>query len=268
VKPSPKAAAFLQALGEPSRIPAFHSNFSGLPWASAWLFIETMHWPKPIGSPVLESLPYAIESSRDVHTHYDKIVEVASWMAYEELPMPEFALPFALARAIQRCHRSHFGLRFHRYAFTNLTPTSNSSGLRRTALSDSDAEFACSSAPWIRRSILDATISPRSPRRTKQDLQANIEMPMLDESSPSSTRSAKSWRQIRRPFHNFVRSCSPKLYDNGNGLIDRLVKEFPLQRCQLLDGHEIKFYKLPQLGIWMLYATMHPPASSASRPER
>ena len=58
---------------------------------------ETMHWPKDIGSPVLESLRYAIESSRDVHTNYDKLVEVASWMAYEELPMPEYALPFGLA---------------------------------------------------------------------------------------------------------------------------------------------------------------------------
>jgi len=38
----------------------------------------TMHWPKDIGSPVLDSLHYAIESSRDVRTNYDKIVEVAS----------------------------------------------------------------------------------------------------------------------------------------------------------------------------------------------
>ncbi|HKE09557.1 MAG TPA: hypothetical protein VKB48_17125, partial [Candidatus Acidoferrum sp.] len=58
---------------------------------------EIMHWPKPNGSPVLESLRYAIETSRDVGTNYDKVVEVASWMAYEELPMPEYALPFGLS---------------------------------------------------------------------------------------------------------------------------------------------------------------------------
>jgi hypothetical protein len=56
-----------------------------------------MHWPKLAGSPVLDSLRYAIESSRDVRTNYDKIVEVASWMAYEELPIPEFALPHGIA---------------------------------------------------------------------------------------------------------------------------------------------------------------------------
>ena len=39
-----------------------------------------LRWPKPIGSPVLESIRPAIEHSRDVFTHVDKIVEVAEWM--------------------------------------------------------------------------------------------------------------------------------------------------------------------------------------------
>ena len=46
-------------------------------------------------------------------------------------------------------------------------------------------------------------------------------------------------------------SCPPRLYDNGNGLIDRLAKEFPrFNDVSQYDGHTIKFYKLPQLGIW------------------
>src|ERR1700739_132933 len=52
-----------------------------------------MVWPKSTGSPVLDSVRSAVESSRDVHTNHEKIVEVASWMSYEELPLPEFALP-------------------------------------------------------------------------------------------------------------------------------------------------------------------------------
>jgi hypothetical protein len=36
------------------------------------------------------------------------------------------------------------------------------------------------------------------------------------------------------------------------------VKEFPrFNDVSMLDGHEIKFYKLPQLGVWMLYSTLH-----------
>jgi hypothetical protein len=58
-------------------------------------------------------------------------------------------------------------------------------------------------------------------------------------------------------FHNFVKSCSPRLYDNGTGLIDRLVKEFPrFNDVSPYDGETIKIYKLPQLGIWLAYAAL------------
>jgi hypothetical protein len=36
------------------------------------------------------------------------------------------------------------------------------------------------------------------------------------------------------------------------------VKEFPrFNDVSMLEGHEIRFYKLAQLGVWMLYATLH-----------
>ena len=59
---------------------------------------NVIRWPLPIGSPVLDSLAPAIENSRDVHTSVEKIVEVAGWMAYEDLPMPEFSLPFGVGK--------------------------------------------------------------------------------------------------------------------------------------------------------------------------
>jgi hypothetical protein len=47
------------------------------------------------------------------------------------------------------------------------------------------------------------------------------------------------------------------LYDNGNGLIDRLVSEFPrFNDVSDYDGHTIKIYKLPQLAIWFLYTSL------------
>ena len=58
-------------------------------------------------------------------------------------------------------------------------------------------------------------------------------------------------------FHNFIRSCPPRLYDNGNGLVERLAKEFPrFNDVSPYDGHTIKFYKLPQLGLWFCYSTL------------
>lgn len=223
-----------------------------------------MHWPKPIGSPVLESLPYAIESSRDVHTHYDKIVEVASWMAYEELPMPEFALPFGISQGDPN-DAIDFILVSDSIdtAFTNFdTHVKFQVDYAGQHWSDSDAEFAC-----LKRAmdqgvpILDGSYLAKVTRdELNKIFQANIEMPMLDEKLGVLHQVGKVLAdKYDGHFHNFVRFCSPKLYDNGNGLIDRLVREFPrFNDVSLLDGHEIKFYKLPQLGIWMLYATMHP----------
>jgi hypothetical protein len=225
--------------------------------------LETMHWPKPIGSPVLDSLRYAIESSKDVTTHYNKIVEVASWMAYEELPMPEYALPFGLGAG-----DPNQAIDFVLVADTIDTAFTDFSKHEKFQIdyagqhwSDSEAEFAC-----LKRAmdngvpILDGKYLAKITRaELNRIFEGNIEMPMLDEKLAVLHDVGKVLgEKYDGKFHKFVASCSPRLYDSGNGLIDRMVTEFPrFNDVSMLDGHEIKFYKLPQLGIWMLYANLH-----------
>ena len=55
-----------------------------------------LRWPKLKGGPVLTSIRPVIERSRNVQTDLRKISEVANWMAYEELPIPDYALPFGI----------------------------------------------------------------------------------------------------------------------------------------------------------------------------
>jgi Potential Queuosine, Q, salvage protein family len=224
---------------------------------------EIMHWPKPIGSPVLESLRYAIESSHDVHTNYEKLVEVASWMAYEELPMPEYALPFGLSQG-----DPNVAIDFVMVADCIDTAFTDFARHEKFQVdfagqhwSDSEAEFAC-----IKRAMdngvpfLDGHYLAKMTRaELNKVFEGNIEMPMLDEKLEVLHQVGKVLSEkYDGKFHNFVHSCPPKLYDNGKGLIERLVVEFPrFNDVSMLDGHEIKFYKLPQLGIWMLYATLH-----------
>jgi hypothetical protein len=257
---------FLQALaGTFAAFPANRANFSVAASAlPARPFPpETMHWPKPIGSPVLESLGYAIESSRDVHTHYDKVVEVASWMAYEELPMPEFALPFGVGQG-----DPNEAIDFIMVAdsidtaFTNFdTHTKFHVDYAGQHWSDSEAEFACLKRALDQGApILDGKYLVTITRAELDKIfQGNIEMPMLDEKLAVLHQVGKVLAEkYDRRFHKFVQACSPKLYDHGNGLIDRLGTEFPrFDDVSMLDGHEIKFYKLAQLGIWMLYSTLH-----------
>src|SRR5947209_824961 len=54
---------------------------------------SSIRWPSLSGSPVLDSLHPVIEHSRDVQTHVHQIQQVAAWMAFEELPMPDYSLP-------------------------------------------------------------------------------------------------------------------------------------------------------------------------------
>ncbi len=56
-------------------------------------------------------------------------------------------------------------------------------------------------------------------------------------------------------FHTFVKAGPPRLYAQGKGLVDRLVVEFPrFNDVSRYDGHEVKIFKLAQLGYWGLYS--------------
>jgi hypothetical protein len=220
---------------------------------------KTLRWPQPIGSPVLDSLRPVIENSREVTTHCDKIVEVARWMAYEELPMPKIAVPFGLDKTPDLAIDFVMVGNAIDTAFTDFkTHVKFQIDYAGEHLSDADAMFGC-----LKRAldhnipVLDGTFLASITRKDMERIFAgNIEMPMLDEKMEvfHQVGQALAAKYCGR-FRNFIRSCPPRLYDNGNGLIDRLVKEFPRYRdVSTYDGQEVKFYKLSQLGCWGLYS--------------
>jgi hypothetical protein len=222
-----------------------------------------VRWPLLTGSPVLDSLRPVIEKSRDVRTNVDKIVEVAGWMGYEELPLPAFTLPLGVG-AGDGNEAIDFILIADSIdtAFTDFTTHEKFQvDFAGQHWSDSDAEFAClKRALDVGIPILDGKFLSKVSRAELDSIFAgNIKMPMLDEKLEvlHQVGSVLTDKYEGR-FHKFVHACSPRLYDRGNGIIERLVKEFPrFNDVSQFEGHEIKFYKLAQLGVWMLYATLH-----------
>jgi len=221
---------------------------------------SAVRWPKLAGSPVLDSLHPVIEHSRDVRTHVDKVAEAAGWMAYEELPMPDYQMPFGVGSADDAID---FILTADCVdtAFTDFsTHVKFQVDYAGRHWSDSDVLFAC-----MKRAIdngipiLDGKFLSRVTRPELERIFAgNIELPMLDEKM-------QVWRQVGAVlaekydgrFHNFVKSCPPRLYDGGAGIIDRMVREFPrFNDISQYGDATIKFYKLPQLGIWFVYSTL------------
>jgi hypothetical protein len=216
-------------------------------------------WPKLVGSPVLDSLRPVIEKSRDVKTHYEKVREAASWMAYEDLPLPKIAVPYGLDKTPDVAIDFIMVGNAIDSAFTDFkTHVKFQTDYLGERTSDADAMMAC-----LKRAmdngipILDGKFLARVTRAELDKIfSGNIEMPMLDEKMEvfHQVGGVLAVKYDRR-FRNFIKSCPPRLYDNGKGLIDRLVSEFPRYNdVSKYDGHEIKIYKLAQLGAWGMYS--------------
>ena len=223
---------------------------------------STLPWPRANGSPVIESLRPVIEKSRDVRTNYDKVKEVASWMAYEELPLPNLAVPFGMEKTPDVAMDFIMVGTAIDTAFTDFkTHVKFQIDYAGEHHSDSDAMFAC-----LKRAmdngyrVLDGKFLAKISRGDMEKIFAgNIEVPMLDEKLDLFHQvGAVLAAKYEGRFYNFIQSCSPKLYDNGNGLVERLAVEFPrFNDVSDYDGHPVKFYKLTQLGYWQIYSGLH-----------
>jgi Potential Queuosine, Q, salvage protein family len=220
---------------------------------------DSPHWPRQLGSPVTESLRPVIENSRYVRTHYDKVVEIAGWMAYEDLPMPNLAVPYGLERTPDVAMDFVMVGNTIDTAFTDFnTHVKFQTDYAGAHLSDSEALFGClkraldESVP-----VLDGRFLAKITRRDMEKIFAgNMELPMLEEKMALLRQAGEVLAaKYGGRFYNFIRSCPPRLYDQGKGLVERLVAEFARYNdVSLYDGHEVKFYKLAQLGFWQIYS--------------
>ena len=99
---------------------------------------------------------------------------------------------------------------------------------------------------------------------TRKDLESvfagTIEMPMLDERVVLFNEVGRVLvEKYQGRYSNFVRSCAPRLYANGDGLLERLTTEFPRFRdVSMYHGSEVHIYKLAQLGIWGMHLALSP----------
>ena len=184
-------------------------------------------------------------------------------MAYEELPMPNLAVPYGLETKPDVAMDFIMVANTIDTAFTDFkTHIKFQTDFEGAHQSDSEAMFAC-----IKRAmdtgipVLDGKFLAEISASDMQKIFAgNIEMPMLDEKM-ALLRQAGSILTAKYGgrYYNFIRSCSPRLYDNGNGLVERLASEFPRYNdVSGYDGHQIKFYKLTQLGFWQIFSGLGP----------
>jgi hypothetical protein len=219
----------------------------------------TVRWPEPIGSPVLDSLVPVIEDSAHVRTDPARIATVASWMAYEELPFPRFGLDFDPESETDRA--IDFGMVSNTIntAFTDFeTGAKFETEYQGTVWSDSQAMTACLKRAMAEGiPVLDGRFLEQvSLQELSAIFSGSIEMPMLAEKLTVLNDVGRTLAERYDGFfHNFIETCSPRLFDDGRGLIDRLIVEFPrFDDISQYRGHTIRFHKLAQLAFWGLHS--------------
>ena len=214
-------------------------------------------------SKVLKSLDPVVRNSTLVKVNEAKIKEVASWMAYEEFAKPDGSSLFDFGDEPDFIMDLTFTVNTMNFAFTNFdTGIKYETDYQGRRYSDSEAMMADLHRAYTEGiPFFDGEYQAKMTRADlEQVFRGTIEMPMLDERVQIFNEvGAILLEKYQGKWHNFVRSCAPRLYSDGNGILERLTSEFPrFADVSDYNGSEIQMYKLPQLGIWSLHLALMP----------
>jgi hypothetical protein len=213
------------------------------------------HWD----SQVLSSTLPVIEASRNVRTSQDGIRRVAGWMAYEEFGLPDGSFLFDFghdADVLTDLVMLESALNF---AFTDFdTSVKFEADYNGTRYVDSEAMLACVHRAFkAGEPILEGSWMASVTRADLARLfDGTIEMPMLDERVAILNEiGATLVARFNGRFHVWANGCERALYADGNGMLERLLADFPrFEDSSTYDGHRVQFYKLAQLSLWSLHA--------------
>jgi hypothetical protein len=215
------------------------------------------------GSKVLQSVTPVVEGAKHVAINNEKLLWTAQWMAYEEFIPSDGSLLFDFGNDPDVIMDFQMVLNTMNFAFTDFqTGVKFEADYLGRRWSDSEAVVACvhralsAGIPFLSGDYL-ATV-------TRNDLEqvfaGTIEMPMLDDRVELFNAAGQTLvEKYQGRYANFVRSCAPRLYANGEGLLDRLPVEFPrFEDASNWHGSTVYFYKLAQLGIWSTHLALSP----------
>lgn len=219
----------------------------------------TVDW----NTPVLASVQPVVKAAQLVRVNHEKISEVANWMAYEEFAKPDGSMLFDFGNDPDVLMDFTLVVNTMNFAFTDFsTGVKFETDYMGKRWCDSEAMLAClhrainSGIPFFSGEYLAKV--------TRKDLESvfagTIEMPMLDERVALFNEVGRVLvEKYQGRYSNFVRSCAPRLYANGDGLLERLTTEFPRFRdVSSYQGRDVHIYKLAQLGIWGMHLALSP----------
>ena len=221
-------------------------------------------WPIPCSTPCCP----VVEAARDVSLDLDRLAEHAGWMAYEELPPPAFILPFPLE--LDRDEIVDFVLTATsiNFAFTDFE-TRRALGGRRTTAACSPTPTGCTlPAAGARRGGAGDSTAPGWREVTEDAPARDLPRRQLGAAAPRRAGAdlARGRRDARRALRRTVLErvrARPRALRRRRRFLELLTRDFPrFDDTAAYDGREVRFWKLAQLSVWILQATL--PAAPAS----
>jgi hypothetical protein len=210
-------------------------------------------------SPILASTVPVVERARNVSLDQDAVRRVAGWMAYEEFGLPDGSFVFDFGQDPDVLvdlvmFESALNFAFTDFATSQKFETDYLGG----HYVDTEAMIAGVHRAWTAgEPVLSGAWMASC---TRSDLarifQGSIEIPMLDERAAILNEVGRTLLdRFDGAFHVWAASCDRAMWSDGNGLLERLLADFPrFEDSSLYDGRRVQFYKLAQLSLWMLHA--------------
>jgi hypothetical protein len=207
--------------------------------------------------PVLDTVRPVIETARDVSIDLDRLADHAGWIAYEELPPPAFILPFPLE--LDRDGIVDFVLTATcvNFAFTDFATRQRWEVVHDgRALADADGMHFC-----LQRALAEGVpvlAGAWLSQVTQDDLRrifrgGTSELQLLDER-------ARIWREAGATLvERYDGRFSDVFRSAGScaAFLEMLTREFPrFDDTATYDGEAVRFWKLAQLSVWILEATL------------
>jgi hypothetical protein len=214
-------------------------------------------------SPVLASLQPVLKNSSLVKINEERLISVADWMAYEEFAKPDGSMLFDFGNDPDFLMDFTLVVNTMNFAFTNFdTGVKFETDYMGKRWCDSEAMLA--SLHRAHSAGIPFFTGHYLANLTRKDLEGvfagTIEMPMLDERVVIFNEVGRVLvEKYNGRYSTFVRDCSPRLYDGGNGLLERLTSEFPrFNDVSDYNGSQVQIFKLAQLGIWGMHLALSP----------